>query len=220
MRGNMATNHPDLTAALKALRAAEPDYLEAEQFYRGVVPEVFASQKLRELFGATADQFRVNYARTPVDVLLERTKVQGWTCKDSQQQAAIEQVWTDNELGIEAKDIHLKGYEYGDSYLIGWPADEGDPDFPGGVAAYHHGPQHARVIYDAEKPRKKRYAIHRWHEVGDYQTNGLRTGDVYQRVNLYYEDRVERWVSKDPLRTATGAALTLRDDSEYEPFDG
>src|SRR6186997_340372 len=108
------TNHPDLTEALKALKAAEPDYLEAEHFYVGEVDEVLASVKLRELLGDEAKKFRVNYARTPVDVLMERTKIQGWTCSNPTQLAAIEQAWEDNQLGIEAKDVHLGGYEFGD----------------------------------------------------------------------------------------------------------
>ena len=112
------TNHPDLTEALKALKNAEPDYLEAETFYVGEVDEVLASQKLREQFGDIARKFRVNYARTPVDVMVERTKIQGWTCSNAAQLAAIELAWENNELGIEAKDAHLKAYEFGDAYII------------------------------------------------------------------------------------------------------
>lgn len=213
----MASNHPELTAALEQMALVQPAYEQAECMYDGEVDEVLGSRKLRELFGAQGKKFRVNYARTPVDVLLERTKIQGWTVKDATQQATIEQVWTDNELGIEAKDVSLKAYEYGDSYLIAWPEDD-DPDFPGGVSAYHHGPKHVRVFYDEEKPRKKRMGVHRWQVVGT-EANGLPDG-TWQRINIYYPDRVERWVSAEPVLTATGLALTLRTDAEYRRYDG
>ena len=212
----MTSNHPELTAALEQMALAEPAYAQAESMYDGEVDEVLGSKKLRELFGDQGKKFRVNYARTPVDVLVERTKIQGWTCEDSQQLAAIEQVWTDNELGIEAKDVSLKAYEYGDSYLIAWP-EEDDPDFPGGVSVYQHGPKHVRVFYDEEKPRKKRCAAHRWQVVGTGD-NGLGKG-TWQRVNLYYPDRIEQWVSKEPVLDAMGRAIQLRADAEYEPYD-
>lgn len=217
------TNHPDLTEALKALKAAEPDYLEAEHFYVGEVDEVLASVKLRELFGEAARKFRVNYARTPVDVLLERTKIQGWTCSNAAQLAAIEQAWEDNELGIEAKDAHLKAYEFGDAYLIAWPEDPAaDPDFPGKVSAYCHDPKDVRILYDPEKPRRKRLAIHRWEEPGtgfDDDGNGLAVGETWQRVNLYYPDRVERWVSDRPIINAAGSRAFFNDDATFVPFD-
>jgi hypothetical protein len=214
----VTTNHPDLTEALKALKDAEPDYLEAEHFYCGEVDEVLASQKLRELFGEEARKYRCNYARTPVDVLMERTKIQGWTCSNSAQLAAIEAAWEDNQLGIEAKDVHRGGYEFGDSYLIAWP-EEDDPDFIGKVSAYCHDPKDVRVLYDQEKPRRKRLAIHRWEEAGA-DGNGLNIGEVWQRVNLYYPDRVERWVGDRPLINAAGSRTFFNDDATFVGYDG
>lgn len=214
------TNHPDLTEALKALKAAEPDYLEAETFYRGEVDEVLASVKLKELFGEQARRFRVNYARTPVDVLLERTKIQGWTCSSPQQLAAIEQAWEDNELGIEAKDAHLKAYEYGDAYIIAWPEDD-DPDFVGKVSAYCHDPKDVRIFYYPEKPRKKRMAVHRWEEAGTGpEGNGMAQGETWMRVNVYYPDRVERWVSDRPIINAAGSRAFFNDDATFVGYDG
>ena len=213
------TNHPDLTEALKALKAAEPDYLEAEHFYRGEVDEVLASQKLRELLGDEAKKYRCNYARTPVDVLMERTKVQGWTCSNSAQLAAIEQAWEDNQLGIEAKDVHLGGYEFGDSYVIGWP-EQDDPDFIGNVSSYYHDPKDVRILYDPEKPRKKRLAIHRWEEAGTGPDgNGLAVGETWQRINMYYPDRVERWVSDRPIINAAGTRAFFNDDATFVHFE-
>lgn len=214
----MPSRHPELTAALEQLALAEPAYNLAECMYDGEVDEVLGSKKLRELFGDQGKKFRVNYARTPVDVLVERTKIQGWQCKDAGQLAAIEQTWTDNELGIEAKDVHLKAYEYGDAYLIAWPEDD-DPDFPGGVSVYQHGPKHVRVFYDEEKPRKKRMALHRWQVVGTGpEGNGLGEG-TWQRVNLYYPDHIEQWVSHDPVLDALGQARAIRTDAEYDLLD-
>lgn len=210
--------HPELTEALRLMEVAQDAYTEAGNMYDGVVDEVLASEKLRDVLGDDAQRFRINYARTPVDVLLERTKIQGWTVSNTQQLAAIEQVWADNELGIEAKDVHLKAFEYGDGYLIAWP-EEDDPDFPGKLSVYVHGPQHVRVFYDPEKPRRKRLAVHRFQVQGipGEDGNGLGEG-LWQRVNLYYPDRVEQWVSDRPLLTAAGQPFAIKHDSTFEHY--
>lgn len=193
---------PAVTYALSELARVQSGYVEAGQFYDGTVPEVMTSRRLADLLGDTGQSFRINYARTPVDVLVERTMVQGITCKDAGQQAKCEEVWADNELGLEAKDQHLKAYEYGDSYLIAWP----DEEMPGGVSAFTHGPGSVRVFYDPSQPRRKRLAVHTWSEPGT-EENGLGRG-IWQRVNLYYSDRVERYVSEYAIAQDDGTTVT------------
>lgn len=171
------------------MTAVEPEYLRAQAFYEGDVPEVITSRKLRRLLGSTARHFSVNYAATPVDVLAERTYIAGIRCEDAAVKELLDTVWEQNELGLEAPDLHLKAYEYGDAYLIGWP----DPDAPGGVSLFAHDPLNVRVFYDPANPRRKSHAAHRWEEQGTDE-NGLGPGR-WLRLNLYYPDRVEQWVS-------------------------
>lgn len=210
----MPSPHPQLTAALAALADAEPDYTEAREMYEGRVDEVFASEKLRHLFAASGRKLRVNYARTPVDVLVERTSVQGITCSDNAQKTILDLAWFDNELGIEAKDVHRRAYEYGDAYLIAWP----DEDLPGKVSSYAHDPTDVRVFYDPQRPRVKSHAVHGWLEAAD-EDNGLRPG-VWHRVEMYYPDRVEKWVSKTAVVSEGGLVRGLEVDDEYEPYEG
>jgi hypothetical protein len=211
-RNAYASQHPQVTHALRELSAARPEYEKAKSFFEGTVPEVLAGEKLRRLFAGQGRHFRINYARTPVDLLTERTTVQGWTCKDARQLKALNDAWEDNQLGIEAKDVHGKAYEFGDSYLIGWP----DEDLPSRVSGYLHDPTSVRVFYDPERPRVKSHAIHFWIEPGD-EANGLPEGK-WHRVTLYYPDRVEQWVSKQAAEDATGNVNLIGDDGEYEQY--
>ena len=204
-----------VTTALGRLALTRPSYVEAEAYFDGTVPEVFTSARLRELIGDASEKFRVNYARTPVDVLLERTMIQGITCKDAGQLAVLEQQWKDNELGLEAKDLHRRAYEFGDAYLIGWPDDE----LEGGVSFYAHDPTEVRVFYDPERPRLKQWAVQSWLELGE-EGNGLGEG-YWHRVNLYYPDRVEPWVSKEPIRDKDGNRLGADESgqrTEFRPY--
>jgi hypothetical protein len=209
-----------VTAALAELSRTAEAYAEAQAFYEGTAPEVMTSRRLRELLGNTGQQFRINYARTPVDVLVERTMIQGIMCKDAGQRTQCETVWSDNELGLEAKDLHRRAYEFGDAYLIAWP----DEEMPGGVSAFTHDPTSVRVFYDPEQPRRKSWAVHNFMVLGNYDDNGLGPG-YWQRVNLYYPDRVEQYVSQYATTDVyghsfgTGAATVFVEyETEGEPF--
>lgn len=51
-----------------------------------------------------------------------------------------------------------------------------------------HDPMTTRAFYDTENPRKMSYVIRSWEE-GEGQ-------NITVRANLYYQDRIERWVHK------------------------
>lgn len=201
-----------LSDALRRLSCEVPCYDEAKAFYEGTVPEVINSQRLRELFGSTGRHFRVNYARTPVDALLERTLSQGISCSDTPSLDLLNRVWKANEMGLEAKDVHRRAYEYGDGYIIAWP----DEDIDGGVSLYAHDPQTVRVFYDPSQPRRKSHAIHTWRERGN-DDNGLDDGEWF-RVNLYYTDRVEQWVSAQPVDSKNRFVYVADKDVEFVEY--
>jgi hypothetical protein len=89
-----------LSEALDALRLAEPEYERARDYFTGEISEVFSSQKLRELIGPTGYRYRVNFARTPVDVMLERTTMNAITCSDATALSLLNTVWDTNDLGL------------------------------------------------------------------------------------------------------------------------
>jgi Phage portal protein, SPP1 Gp6-like len=170
---------------LKELVAAQPAYIQAESYYYNTVAELFASTKLRSLLQTTADRFRLNYAATPIDVLTERTVINGITCTTPAAQAVIDDLWETNRLGITAKDLHRSVYTYGDSYLLAWTDDNGE------LSVFRHDPRSVRVFYDIENPNKKTSAIHTW--VGD---------DEHLYVALYDLDKATIYKS-----TTTADAL-------------
>jgi hypothetical protein len=206
-----------VTEALDALRLSQPFYEEAHEYFVGDIQEVFSSQKLRQLIGPTGDRYRVNFARTPVDVLLERTTMNGITSSDDAAVALLTTVWDDNELGQEAKDLHRMTYEYGDAYLIAWPNE----DLPGNIEAYCHDPMNVRVFYDPQAPRRKSHAIHTWIERGTGPDgNGLGEG-LWQRVAIYWPEYVEQWVTRE--RIDAGGMLGVQsaivgDETEFVPY--
>jgi hypothetical protein len=87
----------------------------------------------------------------------------------------------------------IKGaFTYGDYYVMVWPVDElpeetsDDSMIRVGVELTTRNPKNTRVIYDPENERKKWFAIQRFPD---------RTDREIWHADLFYVDRVERWIS-------------------------
>jgi hypothetical protein len=137
----------------------------------------------------------------------------------------IEDLWEYNELGEELPHLHRNIGKYGDYYMLVWPVvgdeDRNDTkafDIKKSAAALSaraeaneeqadaveeidpkgktivavdmicHDPLTTRAFYDTENPRKMSYVIRSWEE-GEKD-------NLIVRANLYYPDRIERWVHK------------------------
>ncbi len=137
----------------------------------------------------------------------------------------IEDLWEYNELGEELPNLHRNIGKYGDYYMLVWPvvgdedrddtkafdikksaaalsaraeaneeqADAVEEINPKGktivaVDMICHDPLTTRAFYDTENPRKMSYVIRSWEE-GEKD-------NLIVRANLYYPDRIERWVHK------------------------
>lgn len=194
--------HPglsDLQNALDALDEADPAYREAEEFYEGRVPEVFASIRLRRALAATGDPYKLNFAKKPVDAVTERLTIASVTVPDNAPaNTALQELWRVNRLQITHKNMIRRAGEYGDAYVVVWPRTDDNGDVTG-LDIFYNAPHGCRVFYDAENPLVKAFAVKRW------QT------DDRVRVNLYYPDRIEKYITK-PGRT------TRVDASEYMEF--
>jgi hypothetical protein len=202
----------DLIEGWRDMEAALADYCEAEAYYEGDVPEVFASAIARKAIAETGDRYRFNLAKTPVDVRVDRVEIVAVTVPENPElSAVIEQVWDANEMAVTYPDLFRTCFMYGDAYLMVWPTDDDEKDArlrEAGVELQLHNPKNVRVFYDPEHPRQVTHAIKRWR----VKSEG---GDQW-RADLYYPDRIERWRSKPDgdLATPDGWAPFLDDDQD------
>jgi hypothetical protein len=203
----------DLIPALTELRLARPDYEEAQAYREGDAPEKFPSAAIQRALRGGGRDFHVNLAARPVDAVLDRLEIAALVCDPDEQTATLtERVWEANDLDIEAPQIHDSALTFGDAYLFVWPADSsGDVDYEDeqpvahadGVDVFYNSPLSVRIIYDEENPRRKKLTIKTWCEgVGDTK---------HTRVNLYYDDHFEKWITRDDARGKDVDALTERD---------
>jgi hypothetical protein len=190
----------DLLTGWAELNAAYPGYAEAELYYDGNPEEVFSDPRIRDLVARSGERYRFNFAKTPVNVRASRLNLAAITVPGSEAVTAeLDSVLEANDMDVHFPDTFLRTFEYGDSYLMAWPTPDVDPNAPvmgsqldvelqsAGVEITYHSPKHTRVIYDRENERRKAFALRRW---------SIMVGtEKAWRVDLWYTDRVEQWVS-------------------------
>jgi hypothetical protein len=91
----------------------------------------------------------------------------------------IDRIWFRNRMQQRAGEIHKEALKNGDAYAIVWF----DPN--GEVTIYLQRAANVVVTYDEERPGSILWAAKYW-----------RTPDKRTRLNIFYPDRIERFVTK------------------------
>jgi hypothetical protein len=197
----------DLQWALDATKESAPFYARAEQVYDGTAPEKFASALFARLLKGSANRFRMNYARVPVTALCNRVKISSFGVQgDNEATDLLAQIWTANGMENLYREVHEKAASAGSAYLVAWP--DPDSEDPADIDVSLADPLTTRVYYSPENPRKALFASRVW-------LQGKRV-----RVNLYYVDRIEKYISKAGTKGGTAATFEPYIDLVDEEGDG
>jgi hypothetical protein len=193
----------DIRTAVEAIQSKVDEYQLAEQYYEGTQGEIFASQTLARLLGGHAGDFRTNFASVPVNAVLDRLEIAAITGVAEGANERIGELMESNEFIIESEDIHRSTLVYGDSYVTVWPVE-------GQTTIYYNNPKSTTIVYDDENPRLKRFAAKLW-EIDE-------EGTKYQRLNIYYPDRVEKYrvQGSEPVKDASKWSLIDSVENPYE----
>ncbi|MDH6679887.1 hypothetical protein M2284_004112 [Rhodococcus sp. LBL1] len=189
----------ELKTAVQTILDRQGDYQTAERYYSGTVDEIFASAAVKRALAKSGHQFRVNYAKTPVDAVSSRLEITGVTTLSNEAKVVVDQSWQQNNLELELAQIITKTLIYGDSYVFVWPDEQQQTQI------YYNSPLSTVVIYDVENPRKAAYAAKLW-------AVELEDGTERTRVNLYFADRIVKYISRGQRLPRTVQ------DSDFEPF--
>lgn len=190
----------DIAEAIEEVWAHEDDYADAKDLYDGNAEEAFVEPRIAAKIGGEPELFNFNFAGRVVDARLELLKIASVTVPDDDAaNAALQQIWEDNELGKGAPQYHLTACSQGDVYGVVEPDDR----LPGKVVVHRNDPDTCRVFYDPLRPSVRRFAAQVWKIKID--------GKERVRVNLFYVDRVERWIS--------GPETNGKRPEEYIPYE-
>lgn len=227
----------DLEFAIHEIRENNTEYTTAEDYFYGRMGEVFASPAIRKQISKSAQGFRVNFAKKPVTARLKLLKIASVSvAPEGEDEAAtaaakeltdvlVNEVWKANQMDLEAPIAHRGALVCGDAYLLVWEGD-GDGDEPA-VEVFFESAKTMRIFYSEEDERTPVFAAKMWVESEEFTVDD--DDSKRCRVNLYYPDRIEMYVSKagiDPNKAEKDNEFihwieTHEDDEaeEREPVD-
>ena len=196
--------------AIDSFRVNATRYAKAERYYHGNHDLAFATDKFRNAFGSLFREFALNLCPAVCESVRDKLRVVGFGVDCVGTQAAslhgstehalsvrsdVNRIWNANRMRIRAGEVHKEALICGDAYMIVWP------DAAGNAVMYPNRAASVTVTYDDEQPGRIVRAAKYW-----------RGADKRIRLNLFYPDRIEKYVSKE---TSEGA---LFDATEFVPF--
>lgn len=196
----------DLEYALGELDTHAPRYIEAQLYANGQSPELFfISEQARQDVIAFIDGFRLNFAGLIPATIADRMIV---NAIDNIRSDQIEDVVFEiNELYTWLPEAIYDTLVDGDHYIITLPGENDEAPVMIPSAAVD-----TRLFYDSEVERIPEMGVRRW-AVG-------RGKELAVRANLWYPDRVERFIRPPDEQWKRYSTPELPDveDMEFIPF--
>ena len=170
----------NLEQALEELRINNRRYAKLERYYRGVHDLSFATEKFQNAFGTLFREFAMNLCPAICDAIKDKLRITGFSVDAGPGEIAANsrRIWQNNRMDRRSGEIHKEAVKNGDAYAIVWPNDEGS------ATIYPNKAANIAVIYDEESPGKLLWAAKFW-----------RTADKRTRLNLFFPDRIEKYIS-------------------------
>lgn len=199
----MADNK-DIVIAVKKLVENATAYATTTGYYSGDHVLSFATDKFKNVFGSLFREFALNLCPAVCDAVRDKLIVTGFRVEEAEGQNEIPmdawKLWQQNRMGVRAGQIHREAVVNGDAYAIAWV----DPKKK--TTIYPQKAANCMVTYDAETPGKILWAAKYWFTAPDEK------GKKKARLNLYYPDRIERYVTK---KTVDALPEKISDWDEY-----
>jgi hypothetical protein len=198
--------------AIDQFRSSATRYQKTERYYRGDHDLAFATEKFASTFGTLFREFAMNLCPAICDAVRDKLRIQGFgvngisdafthysartndvwgpsgAAKDEvvtpegvihTVRSDIDRIWFRNRMQQRAGEVHKEALKNGDAYAIVWFDPAGD------VTIYPQHASHVTVTYDEDTPGRVLWAAKYW-----------RTPDNRTRLNVFYPDRIERYVTK------------------------
>lgn len=169
----------DLELAFLTLTAKKVFYDNLWRYYDGPHPLVYSRDKLNDIFNEINARFTQNWCAVVIDSTLERIQFRQFSVgDDNATEERLNAISEGNELRLESDDVHLAALVCGESFVVAEQTDNGP-------RAYYNDPRVCHVFYGSDNPRDIRFAAKWW-----------RDDEQYVRMNLYYPERTEYYVTR------------------------
>lgn len=217
----------DLDEALSEITGSLQGYDHAEEYDSINLWEQNMLSRAGRTMRQAGIEFDPNFCSVCIDAVNDRLEINSVTATsgaDTDTAASdavtrqIATIWEDNELDNLYHEWHRKALRDGDAYLVVWPSqfadvidmqsepgddvDAQDVAVAAGVNITYVDPRVGRMFYDPENPRIKRFFAQMW----QVTLAGEKKPRV--RMNLFYADRIEKWISGPGDRQKTAKEFT------------
>lgn len=207
----------DIQTAIDLIRSSLNERQRYIDYYDGRHPRAFATEKWTTAFGDTLRSVRDNLCPIITDALADRLEVINFAGDSSGMRDAIADaawaLWQRERMEILSFDTHVEALKCGAAYVIVWSDHENNARF------YLQDSRQCVMVTD-DDTGDPIYAAKQW-----------MTPDERTRLNLYYADRIERYITqrknaadrlKDtafvPLQRQNGNGETIEDAITPNPF--
>jgi SPP1 family phage portal protein len=178
----------DLERAFEALKAKQSNYDMLFAYYDGEQPLTYTATRLKDIFKDLDAYFAENWCSVVIDSTRDRINLREIQVKNAAAAKVWKEMWERTELNLESDETHEAALVAGEAYVIVWKDNEGQVD------VYANDPRLCHIFYDAQFPRKKKYAA-KWF-VDDKKKIQL---------TLYYPDHLEYYKSRPDSNNVSGA---------------
>lgn len=200
----------DIEQAIDNFRRLAGKYSRPERYYKGDHDLSFATEKFQNAFGSLFREFAMNLCPAIVDAVKDKMRITGFRVDGVSSprvnkgnsggnraergldvtdanvalthvratDTEARRIWRANRMAQRAGEIHKEALRCGDAYAVVWFDGRGD------VTIYPQRAASVTVAYDEDTPGRIAWAAKHW-----------RTADKHIRLNLFYPDRTERYVS-------------------------
>ena len=201
----------DIEQAITNLRVNPGRRAKSERYYNGDHDLAFATEKFQNTFGTLFREFALNLCPVICDAVRDKLRVTGFSVDSGGTLASLpasrdlngkntpagslRSIWQRNRMRTRAGEVHKEVLKCGDAYMIVWPDDEGR------AVMYPNRAANVTVAYDEAAPGRIIWAAKAW-----------TGGDKRVRLNLFYPDRIEKYISQNE------SPGTLPDAAAFQPL--
>lgn len=189
----------DLGIAVAALKDNVTRYEKTTKYYSGDHDLAYATEKFVNAFGKMFREFSLNLCPAIVDAVRDKLVITSFGVEKATKEGIGDEawnIWQANRMGKRSGEIHKEALRNGDAYAMVWV------DAFKKVTIYPQRAASCTVFYDEETPGKVLWAAKFW-----------KTADKKLRINLFFPDRIERYVTKKK-------SDTLPDETQWEKLEG
>ena len=186
-------------------RERQEKYKQYRNYYDGEQRVMITDRQKEFLELEEGQEFSANMCPLVVDELERRMTVAGFDAPGDLggHDGVLWKWWRRDRMDSKQSDTHLSAIRDGDTYVIvSWNQDEKRPEFNPNLA--YDGSEGVKVHY-SDETGKIEMASKRW-VVKGMAEDGI---GERRRMNLYFADRVERYISDDKHTGGDWAPFTL-----------